>query len=397
MRSQPACLAVCAMLVVGGCGTTSRMAATPQALASHAVVPGFSNIRYFVPADADRMTAEYDRSVDRELRAARIHAARDLPPARFLALSGGADDGAFGAGLLNGWSAAGTRPEFKLVTGISTGALIAPFAYLGSDYDPQLKEVFTTLTADRVFRKRSILAGLTEDALSDTAPLFSLITKYLDEDMLARIAREHDKGRLLLIMTTDLDAARPVIWNIGAIAKQGGPEAANTIRKVLLASASIPGAFPPVMFDVEVEGKPYQELHVDGGAVAQSFLYTPSVHLKQSGRKRIAYIVRNQRLIPSPEKVERRTLSIAGRAISVLIVANGLGDIYRMYAMTKRDKVDFNLAYIGEEFTQPYPSMFDQTYMRALFAYGYEKARKGYSWSKAPPGLLAESRDGPPS
>jgi Patatin-like phospholipase len=377
-------------LLLAACGATSRLESVPSGAAAKAVIPGLSGARYFVPADSDLLTAEYDRSVERELKLSGKIAPRDLPAANFLALSGGADDGAFGAGLLEGWTAAGTRPQFKLVTGISTGALIAPFAFLGPSYDPELKELFTTINADSVYHQRFVLAALTDDGLADTAPLYGLISKHLNEEMLSRIAAEYDKGRLLLIMTTDLDAARPVIWNIGKIAKQGGPEALNTIRRVLLASASIPGAFSPVMFDVEYEGKAYQELHVDGGATAQSFLYTPDVHLKQTGRKRVAYIIRNQRILASPEKVDRQTMSIAGRAISLLVVVDGLGDMYRMYAITKRDNVDFNLAYIGSDFNAPYPGMFDQGYMRALFDYGFEKARKGYRWDKAPPGLLSK-------
>jgi hypothetical protein len=351
------------------------------------MIPGMTNTRYFVPADSERLAAEYDRSVERELKVHGKRAPRDLPTANFLSLSGGADDGAFGAGLLVGWTQAGTRPQFKLVTGVSTGALIAPFAFLGPSYDPELKEVFTTINADAVFRKRFITAAITEDALADTTPLFGFISKHLNEQMMARIAAEYDKGRLLLIMTTDLDAARSVVWNIGAIAKQGGPQALETIRKVLLASASIPGAFPPVMFDVDYDGKHYQELHVDGGAVAQSFLYTPGVHLKQTGRKRVAYIIRNSRLLPTPEKVDKQTISIAGRAISLLISASAIGDMYRMYANTQRDHVDYNLSFIGSDFNAPYPAPFDQTYMRALFQYGYDKARNGHSWEKSPPGL----------
>lgn len=366
---------------------TERLAPVPTDIATKATIPGMSDVRYFVPADSARLAAEYDRSAARELSYYRRGAQRDLPTAYFLSLSGGADDGAFGAGFLNGWTVAGTRPHFKLVTGISTGALIAPFAFLGPSYDPELKEVFTTINADAVFRKRFITAAITDDALADTTPLFGFISKHLNEQMMADIAAEYDKGRLLLIMTTDLDAARSVVWNIGAIAKHGGPQALETIRKVLLASASIPGAFPPVMFDVDYDGRHYQELHVDGGAVAQSFLYTPGVHLKQTGRKRVAYIIRNSRLLPNPEKVDKQTISIAGRAISLLISASAIGDMYRMYANTQRDHVDYNLAFIGSDFNAPYPAMFDQTYMRSLFDYGYEKARNGHSWEKSPPGL----------
>jgi predicted acylesterase/phospholipase RssA len=369
---------------------TARLDPVPTDDATKAVIPGIAEARYFVPVESERLAEEYDRSAVRELNFYRKRAHHELPTAYFLALSGGADDGAFGAGFLNGWTAAGTRPQFKLVTGISTGALIAPFAFLGPSYDPELKEVFTTINADSVFKKRFVTAALTDDALADTAPLFALISKHLNDQMIARIAAEYDKGRLLLIMTTDLDAAKSVIWNIGAIAKQGGPQAIETIRKVLLASASIPAAFPPVMFNVEYEGKPYQELHVDGGAVAQSFLYTPGVHLKQNGRKRVAYIIRNSRLSPTPEKVDKQTISIAGRAISLLISASAIGDMYRMYANTQRDHVDYNLAFIGSDFNAPYPAMFDQQYMRSLFQYGYDKARKAHSWAKSPPGLFSK-------
>nr|WP_210311395.1 patatin-like phospholipase family protein [Rhizobium leucaenae] len=370
-----------------GC-ETSRVDPVPEKVATQAVIPGIAEARYFVPGDSERLAAEYDRSAVREREYYKKTAHRDLPTAYFLALSGGADDGAYGAGFLNGWTQAGTRPQFKLVTGISTGALIAPFAFLGPSYDAELKEVFTTINADSVFKKRFVTAALTDDALANTAPLYALISKHLNEEMVSRIAAEYDKGRLLLIMTTDLDAAKSVIWNIGAIAKHGGPQAIETIRKVLLASAAIPAAFPPVMFNVEYNGNAYQELHVDGGAVAQSFLYTPGVHLKQNGRKRVAYIIRNSRLSPTPDKVDKQTISIAGRAISLLISASGIGDMYRMYANTQRDHVDYNLTYIGTDFTEPYPGMFDQTYMRSLFDYGYQKARNGHPWDKAPPGLL---------
>ena len=190
---------------------------------------------------------------------------------QLLAVSGGGENGAFGSGLLCGWSEHGTRPVFELVTGVSTGALTAPFAYLGSSYDPQLRAVYTD-SASSVFSKRGITAAVFSDALSDNSPLFKTISGYLDEAMLAALANAYDDGRLLLIGTTDLDAQQPVIWNMGAIAKSGHPRALDTIRRILLASAAIPGAFPPTC-STWYWRKPYQELHVDGGAFAQAFLY----------------------------------------------------------------------------------------------------------------------------
>jgi predicted acylesterase/phospholipase RssA len=211
-----------------------------------------------------------------------------LPEVQLLAVSGGGENGAFGSGLLCGWSEHGTRPVFELVTGVSTGALTAPFAYLGSSYDPQLRTVYTELKSSGVFLKRGLTAALFDDALSDNSPLFKTISGYLNEAMLAALANAYDDGRLLLIGTTDLDAQQPVIWNMGAIAKSGHPRALDTIRRILLASAAIPGAFPPTLFDVVLDGKPYQELHVDGGAFAQAFLYpagldTAAAHTYDAG------------------------------------------------------------------------------------------------------------------
>ena len=184
-----------------------------------------------------------------------------------------------------------------------------------------------------------------------------------------------------------------MIWNIGAIAKSGHPRALDTIRRILLASAAIPGAFPPTMFDVTLDGKSYQEMHVDGGAFAQAFLYPPASH--GSGVNAwhaasfvvpaIAYIIRNGRLDPEWAATERSTMGIAARAISTMIAASGLNDVIRMYNTTLRDGIGFNLAYIGSDFTEKLPAPFDQGYMRALFDYGYQRARRGYDWAKRPP------------
>ena len=316
-----------------------------------------------------------------------------LPPVSFLAVSGGGDDGAFGAGLLVGWTAQGTRPEFKLVTGVSTGALTAPFAFLGSDYDDELKAVYTTISAADIYEERGILAALFDDALSDTTPLQHTVAKYVTSELMAAIAEAYGKGRLLLIASTDLDARRPVIWNIGAIAQVGTPEALELIRKILVASAAIPGAFPPVMIDVEVDGVPHQEMHVDGGAMTQAFIYPPRLNVAAVSaeygivRDRTAYIIRNARLDPDWASVERQTMTIAGRAISSLIHSQGIGDLYRMYLETQRDGVDYNLAFIGSEFDTPGGGNFDPKYMNALFDYGYKLGRKGYPWQKLPPGF----------
>jgi Patatin-like phospholipase len=377
-------------LVVVGCTGTARAPSEAANASDQASVLGIPNARFFADTQAAAMVQEALRALERERAARPASAGASLPPANFLAISGGADDGAFGAGLLNGWTEAGTRPEFKLVSGVSTGSLIAPFAFLGPAYDPQLRAVYTNVQPADIYEERSIVTAVFKDALADTTPLFHLISRYVNEDMLAAIAREYGKGRLLLIGTTNLDVQRPVLWNIGAIAASGRPGAIDLVRKILLASAAAPGMFPPVMIDVEVGGKSFQEMHVDGGAIAQMFLYPPSVKLAAMGqhaaaRERHAFLIRNSRLDPEWASVDRRLLSIAGRAISTMIHYSGYNDALRIYATTQRDGVGYNLAYIGADFNAAHKEPFDQAYMRALFDYGYQRARRGYSWSKTPP------------
>ena len=385
------------LLLMQGCALPGRVVAVPAQDTTRAEIPGIPNARYWVDADVEPFVRDAIASAQREQAfLARTGHQGPLPPINFLAISGGGDDGAFGAGLLVGWSASGTRPEFKGVTGISTGALIAPFAFLGSEGDNALREVYTTIGPANILKPRNLLAALTDDGMADNAPLLELISRYVNAEFLTRIAREYqEKGHLLLIGTSNLDARRPVIWNMGAIASSADPRALELFRKVMLASAAIPGAFPPVMIDVEVNGKPYQEMHVDGGTQAQVFLYPPRLFdlVRQQGvkiapRERSVYIIRNARLDPQWASVERGTLTIAGRAISSLIQTQGVGDLYRIYLTAQQDGLDYNLAYIGADFNAEHKEDFDTAYMKALFEYGYQLARKGYPWQKTPPGLV---------
>ena len=382
-----------ACLLLSACGPLVRSDAVPVASEERATVPGMAaDIRYWPgedPADFSRAAHE---SVDREkaFLAASGHTG-SLPPSNFLAISGGGENGAFGAGLLVGWTAAGTRPTFKAVTGISTGALTAPFAFLGSAYDDKLRVVYTTLTAAQVLQSRGYYGALFQDAIADNAPLRKTVAKYFDQPMLDAIAEEHRKGRMMLIGTTDLDARRPVIWDIGKIADSKQPGALKLVQDILVASAAIPGAFPPMMIDVEVDGKRYQEMHVDGGASSQVFLYPPSFDISKAGvdRERRLYVIRNARLDPDWAQVDRQTLSIAGRAITSLIQTQGMGDLYRIDLTARRDNFDFNLAYIPKSFTTVLKEPFETAYMNELFKLGYDMALKGYPWAKAPPGFSA--------
>ena len=376
-----------------GCSTPVRGTAVPLDRTTQATVLGIPNERFFPFYGTEPIEAEFVAAADRLRRTQGLAANAILPEVQLLAVSGGGENGAFGAGVLCGWSDYGNRPVFELVTGVSTGALTAPFAYLGSSYDPQLRAVYTELKASSVLEKRGLTAALFDDAMADNSPLFKTISTYLNDTMLAALGRSYNEGRLLLIGTSDLDAQQPVIWNVGAIASSGHPRALDTIRRILLASAAIPGAFPPTLFDVSVGGVAYQELHVDGGAFAQAFLYPAAVtrqrRARMAGGQRVvparAFVIRNGRLDPEWAATERSTLGIASRAISTMIAASGINDVIRMYNATQRDGIDYNLAFIGADFTQKLPEPFDQDYMRALFDYGYQRARRGYEWAKRPP------------
>jgi hypothetical protein len=382
-----------ALASLPGCALPERGTPVPLGRTGEATVLGIPNERFFPFLGVDALEAEFVAALHRQVRARGLKSLADLPQLQLLAISGGGENGAFGAGLLCGWSVQGTRPTFDLVTGVSTGALSAPFAFLGPNYDPQLRAVYTETAPHEILVKRSLTAALFNDAMADNEPLFRTISRYVDDRMLAGIAAAYDSGRLLLIASTDIDAQVPVIWNIGAIAKSGHPKAADTIRRILLASAAIPGAFPPSMIEVTMDGKTYQEMHVDGGAVVQTFLYPSALTRNRAQRKRAgqpvvdarAFIIRNGRLDPEWAAVERRTLGIVGRAITTMIAISGYNDVIRIYAITQRDGIDYNLAFIGRDFDQVLPSPFDAAYMRALYDYGYQRALHGYDWAKKPP------------
>lgn len=376
--------------LVSACASVPKRNPIPQELAATARVPD-------VP-DARRWGDEPPPNESEWLAMSEERARSMFPglfgrPHTYLAISGGGENGAFGAGLLAGWTEAGDRPEFSLVTGISTGALIAPFAFLGPEYDGILRKFYTTTSTEDIAKKRRLLNGLTSDAMASTEPLQKLLASLIDEDIMKAIATEHRKGRRLFIGTTNLDAARPVTWNIGTIAASGRPDALSLILDVLMASASLPGVFPPVLVEVEADGARYDELHVDGGATAQVFLYPAGVDwhdvldkLEVPGRPR-AYVIRNSKLEAPWESVENKMLEITGRTISSLIRTQGLGDLYRIYLTTQRDGLDYNLACIPDDFEAEKNEVFDPVYMSALFDRGYAMARSGYPWKKKPPEL----------
>ncbi|BCS89402.1 patatin-like phospholipase family protein [Pseudodesulfovibrio sediminis] len=372
------CLALIFILtLMTGCGSTRNP--LPINYQKMAQIPGFEHIRFY-----DDNTAASMKAI---LETWARHRKGD-PDADFsvLSLSGGGAGGAFGAGYLSGWSDSGTRPEFSVVTGISTGALIAPFAFLGPGYDALITMLYTTYSTEN-------LIGYTPTSLSllNTYPMQKAIQMYISDEIIEAIAFQHRKGRRLIIGTTNLDEMEPVYWDIGAIAQYDTPEARTLIRDVVLASAAIPVAFPPVFFKVEAGGKLYDEMHVDGGITNQVFAYPPSIRLNEAlhsiGKtgKISLYVIRNDLLKTPGCQTSPHLTRIASRSMDGLIRSQGIGDIYRIFYTTQRDNVDFNLAFIPYTFTEEPEELFDPVYMNKLYKVGYDIARSKSPWHKAPP------------
>jgi len=379
------------VLLVTGCAAITPRNALPEA-AARLEPEGLHNIRYWGDEAASEAVLSEPGSQGSVAQSEIGSVTRRQP--HLLAISGGAEDGAFGAGLLAGWGDAGNRPAFDLVTGVSSGALIAPFVFLGRERDGQLREIFTKYGRKDIFAYNvpSLLEG---SALVDNAPLAHLIDKYIDAEFIREVARERSKGRVLLIGTTNLDAQRPVLWDMGRIAASDSPEALDLFRKVLLASATLPGVFAPVRIKVRVGGKDYDELHVDGGVTRQVFI-APSVLrlVSRNPARKIAkesqlFVIRNGRIDPRWEPVNENVLSVTQRSLSTLIKNQGIGDLYRIYSIAKLNGIEFNLASIPADFDVQTDEPFDQKYMTALFERGYEMGSHGYPWIKSLPGLQA--------
>jgi predicted acylesterase/phospholipase RssA len=336
-----------------------------------AVTPGLPNARFWADSRTDFAQA--------------------LPNADgpWLALSGGGADGAYGAGLLVGWTQAGDRPDFSLVTGASAGALAAPFVFAGPAYDAQLRAAFTSITAGDVFE-----VDKTAESFLDTWPLKELIAKRVTAELLAAIAAQHRRGRRLFVVTTNLDTGRPVAWDMGVIAARGDEAGLRLFRDVLLASASIPAFFPPVRIEVEAHGQQFEEVHADG-TVSSPFFVAPESWLMAAGSDPLPtqriYVVVNGKLEPEFEVPEPNAASLLGRTFSVALKAAARAQIAIVESAAQRDGRDLEVAYIDQSFHKPSHGAFDQQYMKALFAFGVAQARNGTAFhdGKRVPGVQA--------
>lgn len=382
------------VVITTACATAPPRNAVPQELVDKATVPGLVAVRSWGDeAPRDFTTTLKTRLPNMGPLATAATRENGHPVVNFLALSGGGSDGAYGAGVLAGWTKAGTRPKFEVVTGISAGALIAPFAFLGPDYDRQLTELWTQYQTEDLLQPQLLTGLLGGAAVSDSAPMANLIAKYVDRRMLDRIAHQYRQGRMLLVGTHNLDAERFVVWNMGEIAYSRDPRALDVFRQVLLASASIPGAFPPVHITVTAGGQRLEEMHVDGGISKQVFLAPVQLSLREFDKFYPVppiyrmFVIRNGKLTPEYEAVQASTVLIAARSLTALTKSQGRDDLYEIYSAATRDGADFNLAAIPGDFKVPSNEVFDRTYMRALFKLGSEQGRRGYPWLKIPPEL----------
>lgn len=382
-------------LIAGACSSIPRQA-EPIGTAEKASIAGFDGIRYLPFTDPEPLREMLRKAFNDETPESYDESTASTRVYNYLAVSGGGSDGAFGAGLLNGWTEVGGRPKFKVVTGVSTGALIAPFAFLGPDYDDELKKAYTTVSASNIFVMHSLLSLLFAESVTDTAPFRQMVASFIDDKVLAAIAAEHLKGRRLLVASTNLDAEQPVIWDLGAIASSSNPKKLELFRSVLLASASIPAVFPPVMFDVEVDGKHYDEMHVDGGVFFQSFSIGSQIdlptaikaaHPDYSGKvvQRL-YVIRNGRVTPGAKQVERGLPSIAVRAIGSLFKVSGINDLWRLYLSTIHDNIEFRYISIPLDYVGTTEEQFVELEMKRQYEYGHAMALKGIPWQTTPPG-----------
>ncbi len=370
------------VVVLAGCSNLPR---TPFSAREGAIaqIPGIPNARFWADAQPEELRAAIHLETMRT-------AARSIGSFDLLAISGGASDGAFGAGVLTGMTEAGKRPQFTFVSGVSAGALIAPFAFLGPEYDGQMAAAFTDGRAEPVGEGGLFSLLFSQDSRREA--LYNLVASIVDENMLQRVAEEYAKGRRLVVVTTNLDAQRPVVWDMGAIASSRAPGALKLFRDVLTASSSVPGVFAPTLIDVEADGRHFAELHVDGGATTQVFTVPESVladgQIRGTTARQVParfHIIINNRLAPDFEVVQGSTLPVLGRSLSSLIKTHARLTLVATQEFARSQGIGFYLTYIGDDFPrEPKPS-FETAYMRSVYSYGHQKALSGHLWETTIP------------
>jgi predicted acylesterase/phospholipase RssA len=370
-------------LSLGGCVTLPRaqFSAAEQAAASP---PGFDHVRY--TPDDPVLAAMLGRAL-------KSNAQGDMD---VLAMSGGGANGAYGAGLLYGWSKTGQRPEFQLVTGVSAGALAAPFAFLGPDWDERLRQTYADPKIHRLMRSRGLLGLLTPGLYSKT-PLDDLVARHVTDEMVRAVAAEHAKGRRLLVGTTNLDTEQLIVWDMGAIAAQGGPQARKLFIEVLIASASVPGVFAPSMIEVRSAGRRFAEMHVDGQAEG-AFFAVPQTLLSPHGPAERPYkpqlfIVVNGHMAGVFSVTPRAVMPILSRTLNVASKASIRSSVIGTQDYCQHNGCDLLLAILPAALTDD-PMDFGDDHISSLFSAGEDAMRGGRAWEAAAPALASPPNPG---
>ncbi len=366
---------------VNAAGCSSLMPREPFTAKEQAIaeIPGMPSIRVWADAPVRELLRISQRPGERTYS---YRGERDV-----LSISGGGADGAFSAGILVGWSRSGARSHPAIVTGASAGALVAPFAFLGPDRDAALTAALTgekaaELNADGLF-------GILGAQDSRRSVLYELVSDFVDARMVQDIAAEHRKGRRLLVVTTNVDAQRAVIWDIGAIADSGRPEVLELIRKVLTASASIPGLFTPTLITVKAGNRQFEEMHADAGLITQVLtvpdaLLSAGVPAAAAGvAPRRLFVIVNHRLEPEFSVTTASTLPLVSRSLASVIKSHTRSTLVATQEFARGNGIDFNVTFIGSDFKPGMNTDFSTPYRRAVFKYGYEKALSSSFWKKS--------------
>lgn len=349
----------------------------PCAPVAHAQVKGFTDIRLTVSAAETSLALAADRlSLP---RSAWTSERFDI-----LALSGGAAGGAYGAGAMTGWTETGTRPEFALVTGVSTGALMAPLAFLGPQWDAKLKDAYTGGHAKQLLSPRRI-APMFSGGLLKSEALHSLIEPFIDIELIDAVAEQHARGRRLLVATTDIDHQVCCIWDMGAIASHGGKKALNLFREVLVSSASLPGIFSPHLITTEYEGRTYEEMHVDGGVSAPLFIMPEGLLRWNKLGKRLkggrVHVIVNTTLDPEPRPVPPNLPAVMTRSFEAMLRFSYRQSLITATTLCAAQGIPLKTASIPADLSASNLLNFETAAMAALFEAGRSRALSGELWS----------------
>ena len=381
-----------AALSLSSCTKSPMSAPIPQGLSTEAKILEFPNVRQWGEAPA---TVPVDQNPKR------TGSASGAPqgPLNVLAFSAGGANGAFGAGFMTGWTQTGNRPDFHVVTGVSIGALLAPLAFIGPQYDAAIARMLIDLSGKYHLALRPRFVAVFGFPLASSLPLEKLIAEYFDIKVLGEIASAHRAGRRLYVGTSHVYAGRFSVWDMGAIANSGRPEALALFHRILLASTAIPAVLPPVIFEVSAEKNTYHELHIDGGIMRQVFVSPygfdwniAQERLRTNGEINF-YIIRNGRVRSEYMTMLRDSISLSQHAMLQLTQSVGIGDLDSLYLLAQTEQANFHAAWIDDAFDAPSIELYDANYVQALFKHGLAQAKSKNAWHRLPPGMATSSLD----